>query len=130
GRTPVEHFDQGLGTSTGGIIPNGLGLGAMAEENSRFYETEGPKIFPKRNGVQKWLGQVRDFFRPRFSNEALRAAVQGVVGDRPLKEATTRLGIPSYDVNTGKGDLFKTPHHPSYLNHADLTAGAGRRAAP
>src|SRR5262249_54034253 len=122
GRRTVEHFDLITGTSTGGIIAIGLAMGATAEEISRFYETEGPKIFPKRNGVQKWLGQVRDVFRPRFSNEALRAAVQGVVGDRPLKEATTRLVIPSYDVNTGKVYLFKTPHHPSYMNHADLTA--------
>ena len=45
-----------------------------------------------------------------------------VVGDRPLKEAKTRLVIPAFDVNTGKVYLFKTPHHPGYINHADLPA--------
>jgi patatin-like phospholipase/acyl hydrolase len=65
---------------------------------------------------------VRDAFRPRFSNEALRAAIKGAVGDRPLKEAKTRLVVPTYDVNTGKVYLFKTPHHPGYTNHADLPA--------
>jgi hypothetical protein len=39
-----------------------------------------------------------------------------------LKEAKTRLLIPTYDVNTGKVYLFKTPHHPWYANHADLAA--------
>jgi len=34
----------------------------------------------------------------------------------------TRLVIPTYDVNTGKVYLFKTPHHPGCLNHADLMA--------
>jgi len=43
-------------------------------------------------------------------------------GDRPLKEAVTRLVIPTYDVNTGKVYLFKMPHHPGCLNHADLMA--------
>jgi len=30
--------------------------------------------------------------------------------------------IPSYDVNTGKVYLFKTPHHRAYTHHADLPA--------
>src|SRR5437016_4423935 len=122
GKRIVEHFDLITGTSTGGIIAIGLAMGATAEEVRRFYETDGPKIFPRRHGVQKWLGRIRNVFRPRFSNEALRAAIQGVVGDRPLKEAKTRLVIPTYDVNTGKVYLFKTPHHPGYSHHADVTA--------
>jgi patatin-like phospholipase/acyl hydrolase len=122
GRRIVEHFDLITGTSTGGIIAIGLAMGATAEEIARFYETEGPKIFPPRDGIQKWLGRVRDIFRPRFSSEALRAAIRSVVGDRPLKQAKTRLVIPTYDVNTGKVYLFKTPHHPGYSHHADVAA--------
>jgi len=122
GRRVVEHFDLITGTSTGGIIAVGLAMGASAEEINRFYETKGLKIFPKRSGVRAWLGRVRDVFRPRFSNAALRAAIQGVVGDRPLREAKSRLVIPSYDVNTGKVYLFKTPHHRAYTHHADLPA--------
>jgi patatin-like phospholipase/acyl hydrolase len=122
GRRIVEHFDLIAGTSTGGIIAIGLAMGATAEDIRRFYETQGPKIFPKRDGIHKWLGRVGDVFRPRFSSAGLRAAMQSVVGDRPLKEATTRLVIPTYDVNTGKVYLFKTPHNPGYAHHADVTA--------
>ena len=57
GRRIVEHFDLITGTSTGGIIAIGLAMGASAEEISRFYETEGPRIFPKRSGVRAWLGR-------------------------------------------------------------------------
>jgi hypothetical protein len=32
------------------------------------------------------------------------------------------LVIPTYDVDTGKVYLFKTPHHPWYFHHADLPA--------
>ena len=45
-----------------------------------------------------------------------------MVGDRPLKEAKTRLVIPSYDMNTGKVYVFETPQRPWYSHHADLTA--------
>ena len=116
----VEHFDLITGTSTGGIIAIGLAMGVSAEEICRFYQTKAATIFPKREGIQKWLGQLRDIFQPRFSNEGLRAALQGVVGDRPLKAAKTRLVIPTYDVNTGKVYLFKTPHHAWYLHHGEV----------
>jgi patatin-like phospholipase/acyl hydrolase len=122
GRRIVEHFDLITGTSTGGIIAIGLAMGATAEEVCRFYETRGPNIFPKRAGLRDWFGLLWDMFWPRFSNEGLRAALQSVVGDRPLGEARTRLVVPTYDVNTGKVYLFKTPHHPGYLHHADLPA--------
>ena len=122
GQRIIDHFDLITGTSTGGIIAIGLAMETPAEEIARFYETEEPKIFPRRSGINKWLRRVRGVFQPRFSNEALRTAIQGVVGDRPLEEVVTRLVIPTYDMNTGKVYLFKTPHHPGCLNHADLMA--------
>jgi patatin-like phospholipase/acyl hydrolase len=41
---------------------------------------------------------------------------------KPIKEAKTKLVIPTYDVNTGKVYLFKTPHHSGYSHHADFAA--------
>jgi patatin-like phospholipase/acyl hydrolase len=122
GRRVVEHFDLITGTSTGGIIALGLAMGAPAEDIARFYETEGPTIFPPRAGLRRWPARLLDFFRPKYTSAALRRAVQGVVGERPLREARTRLVVPAYDVNTGKVYLFKTPHHKGYVHHADLPA--------
>jgi patatin-like phospholipase/acyl hydrolase len=48
----VEHFFLITGTSTGGIIAVDLAIGASTEEITRFYETEGRKIFAQRSGVQ------------------------------------------------------------------------------
>ena len=53
GRRIVEHFDLITGTSTGGIIAIGLAMGASMEEITRFYQTEGPKIFPQRTGSRR-----------------------------------------------------------------------------
>lgn len=122
GRRVVDHFDLITGTSTGGIIAIGLAMGATAEDICAFYRSEGPRIFPPRAGLRKWYERLGDLFRPKYTAAALGAAIQSVVGDRPLKDARTRLTIPSYDVNTGKVYVFKTPHHPGYRHHADLPA--------
>lgn len=41
----ADYFDLIVGTSTGGIIALGLGMGLTAGEILRFYETHGPSIF-------------------------------------------------------------------------------------
>jgi len=53
GQRIIDHFDLITGTSTGGIIAIGLAMETPAEEIARFYETEEPKIFPKRSGINK-----------------------------------------------------------------------------
>src|ERR1700722_16343540 len=78
GRKIVEHFDLITGTSTGGIIAIGLAMGVPPEEVVRFYLTDGPRIFPKSTGVAMWRNWINDFFRPRYSSDALRGAVQRV----------------------------------------------------
>jgi len=122
GRRIVEHFDLITGTSTGGIIAIGLAMGASAEELCSFYEVDGPEIFPPRGSVEKGLRWGYHLFRPRFWGSELKRAIQSVVGDRSLGEARTRLVVPAFDINTGKIYVFKTPHHPHYLHHADLAA--------
>ena len=47
GEPLVDHFDLISGTSTGGIIALGLGMGLSAAEILSFYESHGPKIFGK-----------------------------------------------------------------------------------
>jgi len=40
-----DYFDLIVGTSTGGIIALGLGLGFSAKDILSFYEERGPEIF-------------------------------------------------------------------------------------
>jgi patatin-like phospholipase/acyl hydrolase len=123
GKAIVDHFDLITGTSTGGIIAVGLAMGASAADVCRFYQADGPAIFPAPgSGWNGFLGRAWNLFRPKFSPEPLRRAIRKVVGDRPLGEARTRLVVPSYDINTGKVYAFKTPHHPGYLKHRTVPA--------
>ena len=55
-----DHFDLIAGTSTGGIIAIGLGLGLTARELCTFYADRGDDIFPisgivgVNEGRQRW----------------------------------------------------------------------------
>ncbi len=122
GKRIVEHFDLITGTSTGGIIAIGLAMGASAEDVCKFYETRGPQIFPAGGGLGGWVRLFRNVRQPKFSPQALREAIQEVVGDQPLAKAKTRLVIPAYDAELGRVYLFKTPHPPGNGYDGDLPA--------
>src|SRR5262249_40387630 len=42
----AEHFDLIAGTSTGGILALGLGMGLSADDILKFYVDRGPTVFP------------------------------------------------------------------------------------
>ncbi|MBW7926625.1 MAG: patatin-like phospholipase family protein [Fimbriimonadaceae bacterium] len=103
----TDHFDLLAGTSTGGIIALGLGLGMKPREIVEFYLREGPKIFPSwwgMKGLQHWVYR-------KFSEKPLVDALQSCFKDRRFGDSQKRLVIPSY--NLGEDDVynFRTPHH-------------------
>ncbi|ETZ70833.1 patatin-like phospholipase family protein [Mycobacteroides abscessus MAB_030201_1075] len=104
----MEHFDLIVGTSTGGIIALGIGLGLSAKEILEFYQRRGPEIFRgnRTTGLLKWLGAAK------YDPQPLRNALVDVFGDRLLGESKTRLVIPSLDLETGQVHVKKTAHHP------------------
>jgi hypothetical protein len=108
GKNLVDHFDLIAGTSTGGIIALGIGLGIPPRDILAFYKTHGPKIFPIQGRRSRFL---RSILRSKYDPAALRKALQEVFGQRALGEATTRLVVPSISAATGDVYLYKTPHH-------------------
>src|SRR5271165_4928319 len=54
----ANYFDLIAGTSTGGIIAIGLGLGLRAADILKVYVDEGPAIFDQHHGaVENWVRQ-------------------------------------------------------------------------
>jgi uncharacterized protein len=45
--------------------------------------------------------------------------LEGVFGNKRLKDAKCRLLIPAYDVVAGRVYLFKTRHHPRFIFDED-----------
>ena len=103
-----DHFDLITGTSTGGIIALGLGLGFRPREIVQFYVNEGPKIFRQT----RWWTSLCALWRRKYPQEPLKKALRSCFGERRLADSTKRLVIPSYNLDKDEIYLFKTPHHP------------------
>lgn len=102
-----EHFDLIVGTSTGGIIALGLGLGFPAKDILGFYKNHGPVIFGG-NGV---LRKLHSLFYAKYDQHELRSALESTFGNRKIGESSTRLVIPSLNLDTGGVYIHKTAHH-------------------
>lgn len=105
-----DYFDLITGTSTGGIIAIGLGLGLPAEQILNFYLKHGPTIFPSvgiRVRTWRWL---RWLTCGKHKTGALKAALHEVFSDRKLGHSQTRLVIPAFNAIDGSAALFKTAH--------------------
>lgn len=104
----IDHFDLIAGTSTGGIIAIGLGLGLSPRQIVDFYLKEGASIFANPFG----RASVRRFFRSKFDNGPLIEALQRHFGDKRFGQSTKRLVIPSYNLGEDDVYIFRTAHHP------------------
>jgi uncharacterized protein len=119
----ADHFDLITGTSTGGIIAIGLGLGLSAREILQFYLTHGPSIFPSTSLAQRVGGSLRQLFAgPKHSHAVLRGALQEVFAEKRFGESSCRLVIPTYDAIAGRIFLMKTAHHARFRYDIDAPA--------
>ncbi|MCB1120868.1 MAG: patatin-like phospholipase family protein [Verrucomicrobiae bacterium] len=110
GQKIIDHFDLIVGTSTGGIIGLGLGLGLSPDMLVHFYSEKGTKIFnqPCFGGFFSWAKWLR---RSKYNESALVFELRKVLGDRLLGESQIPLVIPSFDLGRNEVRLFKTRHN-------------------
>lgn len=102
----TRHFDLIAGTSTGGIIALGLGLGLRPSQIVEFYLTQGSQIFPGWFGVKR----VQHWVMRKFSQRPLMEALQNCFKDRRLADSRKRLVIPAYNLGEDDVYIFRTPH--------------------
>jgi len=123
----VDHFDLIAGTSTGGILSIGLGLGLTGQQMLDFYRKRGPTIFPITRLRSRFRHTVKHLFKPKYAQEVLLHELEDAYYSggkvRFIKDSVCRLVIPAYHAVAGASHLFRTPHHP------DLTADAEIEAA-
>jgi uncharacterized protein len=113
-----SYFDLIVGTSTGGIIAIGLGLGLTVSEILQFYRLHGPAIFRGN----RFVLTVKQALWRKYSNVHLRRALEQTFGDRKLSDSKTRLVIPSFNIDTGEVYIYKTRHHKSFDRDYGKTA--------
>jgi len=118
GSPVAEYFDLIAGTSTGGIIAIGLGLGLSAKRLLRFYEKHGAEIFAGR----RFWREVRGLFMSKYSDVPLRRVLLRRFGQMTLGDSRTRLLIPCLNVTQGKVHVYQTAHHPSLVEDWQVPA--------
>ncbi|WP_374368569.1 CBASS cGAMP-activated phospholipase [Dongia sp.] len=132
----ADHFDLIAGTSTGGILALGLGMGLNAADLVEFYEQRGPTVFPLTSVGRKARYLMRQLIRPKFSQDALRAELERAFKDAPgkqLSDSVCRLVIPSLKARTGAVHAFRTNHHPDLIadrNRSPIDLALATAAAP
>lgn len=111
----ASQFDLVAGTSTGGILAIGLGMGLHPKDMLQFYRDRGPIVFPAMRLHRKWKSQLRSMLSPKYSQGVLsRELEQTYYHDskrKVLGDSVCRLVIPAYDAVGGVCHVFRTPHH-------------------
>ena len=134
----ASYFDMIAGTSTGGIIAIGLGLGLPAQDILRLYEEQGPAIFDQQHGPlpnwvrQRWRSALH-WFGSKYPSGPLHAALTEILGERRLGESRTRLVIPAWHPLLERVYIYKTAHHPRLetdYKQLALDAAMATAAAP
>ncbi len=129
GKPIADYFDLIVGTSTGGIIALGLGLGIPASKVLKFYEDYGPDIFQQK----KRLFDLRPWLASKYSDIPLRHALEETFHDLRLGDSHHRLVIPAYNLDTGEAYLYKTAHHQKFerdYKEFAITVALATSAAP
>lgn len=113
-----SYFDLIAGTSTGGILAIGLGLGLSAKELHGLYIERGPEIFGEsenRKKVAAWMLRLfrsaRSFVSAKHDEAALRRILEQTLQGKRIGDAKTRLLIPAWDADLRSCYIYKTAHH-------------------
>lgn len=101
GGSVCDYFDMLLGTSTGAIIAAALAVRIPAKKILNLYLEKGKDVFPKK----RWK-----FFRGKYNAGPLKNELMQIFGDAEMRDASTRLLIPTYNLSTDAVQIFKTPH--------------------
>lgn len=116
----ASYFDLIAGTSVGGIIALGLGLGLSAREIANFLTQKGTSIFPHSRFPHTKLRSL--FGAHRYKPDHLQRALSNVFKDRTLGQSRTRLIVPSFDATSGDIHIYKTRHDSRLEMDQNLTA--------
>lgn len=115
GRPIASHFDLICGTSAGGMLALGLAAEIPALELKALFEDHGSRIFGCRSLRRRLLGF---WLTARHDSAGLREVLTECFQGTTIGELKHRVLVPAVNYSTGRGQFFKTPHHPTFeLDH-------------
>jgi len=122
----ADNFDLIVGTSTGGIIALGLGIGLSPRQIVEFYYKKGPLIFRKI----PFFTSLKNLLFSKYSSGDIEKIFRenDCFGGKLLGESKKRLVIPSYNIDTNEVYLFKTAHNERFRRDYKVPAWKIARA--
>ncbi len=116
GRPIASHFDLICGTSAGGMLALGLAAEIPASELKALFEENGSRIFGRRSIPRRLLGF---WLNAKHDSTGLREVLAERFHETRIGDLKHRVLVPTVNYSTGRGQFFKTPHHPSFeLDHS------------
>ena len=107
-KVPIaQKFDLIAGTSIGGIIALALAYEIPCSQIVSFFNENGKKIFKKRLSFAIII--------PKYGKKHLKDALAKIFGDAKIEDLKHRVIIPTINYSSGKVQLFKTRHHPTFI---------------
>jgi patatin-like phospholipase/acyl hydrolase len=119
----AQCFDLIAGTSIGGILALALAAGVPARRIADTFREQGATVFsrPRRGGLSAAVDLIRFAGRARHRPEPLARLVAELVGDATkIGDLRRRVMIPAVNLTKGRPQVFKTPHHPTFVRDGRL----------
>ena len=115
GRPIASHFDLICGTSAGGLLALGLAANIPGVELKALFEEKGNRIFGCRSVLRRVFGF---WWTAKHGSTGLREVLTERFQTMTVGDLKHRVLVPAVNYSTGRGQFFKTPHHPSFeLDH-------------
>ena len=106
-KVPIaQKFDLIAGTSIGGIIALALAYEIPCKKIVDFFNENSKKIFKKR---------LNFAIIPKYGKKHLKDALAKIFGNAKIGDLKHRVIIPTINYSSGKVQLFKTRHHPTFI---------------
>ncbi|WP_369919856.1 CBASS cGAMP-activated phospholipase [Marinomonas polaris] len=107
----ASHFDLICGTSAGGMLALGLASEIPAIQLKALFEEKGSRIFGNQSLIRKLMGF---WLTAKHDSVGLQEVLTELFGEVTIGELKHRVLVPAVNYSTGRGQFFKTPHHPSF----------------
>lgn len=122
-----DCFDLIAGTSIGGIVALGLAAGTPAASIREAIVKHGPSIFSPRPPPTGEVARIADLRRnaieAKYDTGPLAEAIDEVLtADLRIGDLKRRFMAPAVNVTKGQPQVFKTPHHPTFVRDLRLSA--------
>src|SRR5512142_1033165 len=112
-----RRVDLLAGTSVGGILAVALAFEVPMARLVELFVGKGSEVFSARSlptgTVARMLDLSRSVLGPKYTGDALRAALARVLGSRTLSDARHDVVVPAVNVTRSHTKVFKTPHVPA-----------------